>query len=237
MRRMYAQSELEKIIKNYINENGKDWDLTLKSLSATSISVKSINVLSEDGEHYCPIDYDYQDADDHRLVILDNVHIANDLGVENIDVSGSIKGTEIVEQMSGYSYDGTNKNADFTPIYVGVVKNGNKLTCVFFMSLTATTADYLGAPIGILQVPYSLNEKLKTFSLSGIDNLLDVKVVPFYSGYNTKKNVDFILQKYLSAGGVLLQPAIYVTGLTANTTYLFRYEVTFLLSENLASQE
>ena len=154
-----------------------------------------------------------------------------DIAPFDIAATGSITANSIIENMSGYNYVDTSVQADITPIYVGTVKNGNKLTCVWFMSLTATTTDYSGAKLGDLDLPSSVLAKLYPYSLSGIDNLLDARVIPMYYGYNTKIDANLILQKY--TGSIL--PRIYATGLTVGTTYLIRYEATFLLSDNLAS--
>lgn len=150
--------------------------------------------------------------------------------------TGEITAPSIIENMSGYSYDQSTKHADITPIYVGVVKNGNKVTAVFFMSLVATSSSYSGASFGNIHLPPELYDKVFPFSLSGINNLLDAKVIPAYYGYDTKIDTNLIMQKYGSNTTYLnLKPSVYATGLTVGTTYLMRYEVTFLLSDNLAS--
>lgn len=221
MRRMFSKPQIEAMIKAGASQEIID-ALQDDGVIGTALSGKA--------------DLEGNNEFTGNQSITGDVSATGDLSVTG-DISGDdITGNSIIENMSGYSYDGSTKNNDFTPLYVGVVKNGNKLSCVFFMSFTPSVADYSGAPMGILKLPVNLNSKLVTFTLSGIENLLDAKVVPFYSGYNVKKNIDLILQKYVGEK-VLLQPAIYGTGFNVGTTYLFRYEVTFLLSDNLIPQE
>lgn len=148
----------------------------------------------------------------------------------NVNINGNFTANSIVENMGGYSFVSKNIHADFTPIYVGAVKNGNKITCVWFFSIKPTENSYSGAKMGDINMPSSVLSKLYPFSLSGIDNLLDVKVVPLYSGYTQKIEGNLILQKF--NGSIL--PRLYINNLVVGTSYLLRYEVTFLLSDNLA---
>lgn len=147
--------------------------------------------------------------------------------------TGAITAPSIIEDMVGYSKDKPDM-PDFTTLYMGAVKNGNKLTLVWFISLTATQTGYSGEILPGIRVPKSLDSALVPFSLSGLDNLLDNKTVPLYSAYNQKVDSTMMIQKYTASLYLNIQPRIYVSGLTVNTTYLFRIEETFLLSDNLA---
>lgn len=143
---------------------------------------------------------------------------------------GEITAPSIVQTMgAGYSYL-NNPATDINAIYVGCVRNGNKLTAVWFMALTATDTTYSGAKLGDLNLPSEVLNKLYPFTLSGNDTLLDVKILPLFYEYNQKVDANLILQKYTGS----IVPRIYVSGLTVGKTYLMRYEATFLLSDNLA---
>ena len=50
-----------------------------------------------------------------------------DVELNSLDAVGLITGGEIVEKMSGYSFTQIN-DVEWSPIYAGIVKNGNKLT-------------------------------------------------------------------------------------------------------------
>ena len=226
MRRMFSQKQIQELVKAYIEENGQNWDLSFKS-----VTTKIINVLSDSGTSYCPIDYDYQDADDHRLVILDNVQVSGDLSVSgDLAVSGDITGNSIIENMSGYSFNTTDKSSEIELSYVGAVKTGNKIT--FAIAGTASLSDSYVSTIGTMTIPAEIGEKLYPMISNYIANgPLGLTVV----GYTSNINKTYALQK-ISDTAIKFVLLGLDTGLSPDTDYSFRFEVTFLLSENLAPQ-
>ena len=158
-----------------------------------------------------------------------NVSIDGDL-----QVNGSISGDEIVENMSGYKIGEPITLDGLTKSYVGVVKNGNKITLVWFYYLTATKADYIGQIFDTILIPKSIGNKIVPINVSPFDNMVDCKVIPMYSAYASHKDANGVLLKFNYSNDYdNIQPRIYISGLTVGTTYAFRYEATFLLSDSL----
>lgn len=168
-----------------------------------------------------------------HLIVYYGDGTSQDLGAilqGNVNIDGNLTANSIIENMNGYIYNRENIGNDLTPIFVSAVKNGNKLTCVWFLSLIATKENYSAQSFGDITMPDNILIRLVPFSLSGINNLLDVKVIPLYSEYNTKIDANLILQKYTHS----IVPKLYANGLTIGTKYLLRYEVTMLLNDSLA---
>ena len=144
-------------------------------------------------------------------------------------------GGPIIEGMSGYSFD-QNTGAgslNWTPIYVGAVKNGNKITLVVFGTYTYATGDS-SAKLGDFVIPSEIGAKLYPYTIGGETRMLDKKEISFYSTRSASKAVSM---EIIKNSGTKLEVTIIdpnYDSLVDGTTYSFRYEVTFLLSENLA---
>lgn len=144
--------------------------------------------------------------------------------------TGEISGPSILELMSGYSF--TKVSGKVTLNYAGVTKTGNKITFVVsgkYESDTATST-YTTIQVGRFDIPASIGAKLYNNSLSYLDNRM---ALVFTSLYSTK-NLIFLVQKNNNAQ-IEFQITTGEVSLDANTPYYFRNEVTFLLSDNLAS--
>ena len=122
---------------------------------------------------------------------------------ENLAVGGKITGGEIVETMTGYSYSGTE---EATMVYVSICKNGNKLTMVLFGTYTSDGVD-ADIGLGYFDIPASVGAQPKN------------AVADILKGSNTRV---FVNIKELDTAS-----------LSSGSTYIFRIEATFLLSENL----
>ena len=217
MRRMYSESELRAFIRNH----GTD---VVQSLVGKDINV---NEITSKG-------------------ILNNGEMANngDLTVFGDIIGRKINGTEIVELMSGYSFiiqqTGIDENLSLDVLYAGAVKNGNKLTLSLFMkvkrtgSLTKTYLDYALAFV----IPKSVGDKIYPYNLSGL-NVVDCQQLQFAKTYYSFVSKNSFLQK----GGLVgdsynLWLQVYgMDSLELDTEHYCRYEVTFLLSDNLIPQE
>lgn len=175
-----------------------------------------------------------------HLIVSYNDGTTNDLGAifsgsvnisGNLSVSGSISGNEIVENMAGYSFDIVTV-FEWDDIYVGAVKNGNKLTLVVFGEYTKRTESYAGN-LGYFTLPQAVADKIIPYSLGTFTDVVDTKISNFYDDIGSSVPINLSLRK---ANPTQLMLAIRdPQNLTADTTYLFRYEVTFLLGTNLAS--
>ena len=132
--------------------------------------------------------------------------------------------------MAGYNF--TKHTAlNWTPIFCGAVKNGNKITFVAFGTYTPTGAE-TDARIGSFGTPSDVGSKIYPYEIGSSPDNVDNKVVPFFSD---RTNYVSLPMEFIKVSNNRFDCYIRnVSTLTANTTYFFRYEVTFLLSDNLA---
>ena len=155
-----------------------------------------------------------------------NASLALKANLSGANFTGAITSPSIIEDMTGYSW--TNGSTAVVPTYSGVVKNGNKVTFVIAGTITPPTISTL-YELGIFTIPAELYNKLYPIQSSDIaypDIALMVSYANKVNGYGTVEKVT----------GNKLRFQVYVTSAaTANQTYYFRVEVTFLLSDNLAS--
>lgn len=160
--------------------------------------------------------------------IANTGNIAN---IGDIGTTGKITGGEIVENMSGYSYQAATPVAEVTQVvtYIGAVKNGNKLTVV--MAKTVERTDNVDAgfvTLGYINIPKAVGDKLYPV----LGNWLSMQLIYCGSGYNTGVSLPGLCIKNTDQQ---LRFNLYnINSLTLNTTYYVRFEVTFLLSENVA---
>ena len=149
--------------------------------------------------------------------------------------TGAITSPSIIENMSGYScvVAGGGENYEHTPIYVGIVKTGNKLTVALFFAFTKKGTYDGGHNLVRINIPKEVRDKLIPFSVGGND-YLDVKKGVAVSTISIAdiKDVTLYATKNELLCGIFL--AIRDWGsLTNDTQYLIRYELTFLLSNSL----
>ena len=166
--------------------------------------------------------------------------ITSKLSIENdvLEIDGAVNadkitGDEIVENMSGYSATiGTHTNVTLDNVYTSVVKNGNKLTIVTAVNVKRT-ASVTGDPLLMsVTLPNDIMSKLYPTTISG-NQFLDNKVINAWKDDSNYVGMASFIRKESKVNVYANQAAINL--LTANTTYYYRYEVTFLLSDNLIS--
>lgn len=140
----------------------------------------------------------------------------------------------VVEVMAGYAFTQLPQQYGTLSVsYAGAVKNGNKLT----LAVAGTyekASDGSNEAIGRFTIPLNVNAKLFPFYITGIGNVLEFKSVGFVDTSNgaiLSPTLRLIKNQYGSLN-IYIQA---VHGLTTGHTYYFRYEVTFLLSDNLAA--
>ena len=224
MRRMYSESELRK----FIQEHGVDVVASLlgKDISVEGITSKGI-------------------ANTGGLANIGDVAISGDLIVQgegkgNISASGKITGGEIVENMSGYSFNPQTKaNITITPIFVSAAKNGNKLSQVYFGKLNRSgdvSNDFI--TLGYFRVPKNVGSKIVPTPISGQNGAINSKTIQAFSAANTKVDLNCLVikQEYDDYDSI----SIYIynmSSLTLSTDYQIRLEMTYLLGENFVSQE
>lgn len=150
-------------------------------------------------------------------------HLLNgDLNVNgNITATGNI--TEIEE---GYTYTMPTMSG-LSLNYAGVSKIGNRLTFAIAGTLAKAAGQGSNMGIGSFTIPAEIANLLYPNSLGALDN----KLVPFFNGTTTYKD---LCTRVAKSANTLFMTVYSIYDLTDGQTYEFRYEVTFLLSENLA---
>lgn len=153
------------------------------------------------------------------------------------DFTGGITAPNILETMSGYSFNKTTKaNITNTLIYVGASKTGNKLTLVIFGSLNRSdtvSGDFIS--LGNFIIPTPVYSKIYPTALGSIANAVYSANIRLFDSPATSTTKNLIIVKDNSGGVNRLTPYLYlVNSLTASTDYQYRLEITFLLGDNLA---
>ena len=154
----------------------------------------------------------------------------------NVNVDGNFTGNSIIENMSGYSIikGAPPTNATYNFLYGGIVKNGNKLTCACALIVNSTSGieGITAMHICDFIVPTNIASKLYEIDLGTTKNCLGASnSVPFYQGSLSFKNSIMV---YVKRDATHIRCLCYPTEkLEANTNYLLRFEITFLLSDNM----
>ena len=175
-----------------------------------------------------------------KLLATKNVVIVGDIDVTgDVDVAGDIDaekitGDEIVEKMSGYNASvGTTTNFTIEKVYIGACKNGNKLTLVVAMNVTKTDTgnDF---DLATITIPSSVGAKLYPTQLGDQPYLsfLDFKKIQMVD-----EDLSIISQDgyvYKNSNTSLAFSIKNSDNMTTNKKYYVRYEVTFLLSDDIA---
>ena len=206
MRRMYSVQELSEIVSAVVGQKIEDGSFDEVVAGAVDDYLT---------EH--PVD----------ITALEGL----DISVGSLDATGLVTGGEIIEKMSGYSAVGVQFSAE-TLVYVGVVKNGNKITFVIFAKFNESTITGSNKTLVRFTIPSAIGAKLYPYTIGASENILDDKVVPAFSAIATKADVYCSIYK---ASNVTLDFNVNIQNLTAETNYIFRWETTFLLDDNLVA--
>lgn len=192
----------------------------------------------ETGEYYIAsgdAKYIYSDTLTVSGLLVDGESAINgDLTVFGDIIGRQITGTEITELMSGYSFTNpTSTGVIFENIYASVVKTGNKLTFVISLDVTKTQSEVDNNPLfGSFTIPQEIHNKLIP-SQVGTLSYLDNRIIQFYSsGGEYITRIGYIKKQQNNIIGFVIN----IATLVVDTKYHCRYEATFLLSENLASE-
>ena len=205
MRRMYSEQELSKIIKEVFDAEVADgeFDETIADYVDAYLVEHPVDITALEGQ---------------------------DVELNSLDATGLITGGEIVEKMSGYAFAQSWTGLVLT--YVGVVKNGNKVTFVIAGQFDGETGveAYGTKTIGSFAIPSSVGSKLypdsdtrlayiKTITFTSIYNNAEIVV---YIGKNNDTNISF----YFATKDAI----------ASDYAGKFRIEATFLLSDNLVGE-
>lgn len=176
------------------------------------------------------------DASQHLIANFNN-GTTNDLGAifnGNVNISGNFTANSIIENMNGYSFEINSQaiNKGFSAVYASIVKNGNKLTAVFFGNFTLNASTDASPTLCYFRMPTSVANKLIPYSGS----VLMYKRIDFYKNLvGTPIPTNCVIAKTTENDGFYIYFRNLTTSITDNDSYNFRIEVTFLLSENMAS--
>lgn len=151
----------------------------------------------------------------------------------NVNVDGNFTANSIIENMSGYSFETLTKtNAQIVTTYAGIVKNGNKVTfaCSGTIQISGDIAGW-NCPLGRFHFPQEIGLKLYPTILGGI-SALSFGSLALFKTYTENIEVPCLIIK---DSNYAFTPNIYqLNKINVDTPYLFRFEITFLLSDNLA---
>lgn len=176
----------------------------------------------------------YETLADGDATFTGDVGIGGDLEVTG-DISGDkISGNEIIENMTGYAFG----SSELDCIYAGVVKNGNKITFVIFGTYTHT--DNSAKTVGRFTIPSDVGAKLYPYTAGELSNVLSQNELCMFEDSSLTSVAKKVKVEMLKVSNVRLDiniRNISSAGFTENSTYIFRYEQTYLLSDNLISNE
>ena len=161
-----------------------------------------------------------------------DTELAKKANLSGATFTGAITSPSIIEIMSGYSFIAGTMPAGITMTltYAGVCKNGNKITFVLAGKATRTGNVTDNIEPGFFRVPQEILSKLYNTVIGGI-SALDFGIVYFYKSYSQGVNVPVLTFK--SSDSVYQRVYGVNFYLDLDTEYGFRYEKTFLLSDNL----
>lgn len=158
-----------------------------------------------------------------------------DIAPKDVTSSGNITGNSIIENMTGYSFvKSSNENFTYEYIYAGIVKNGNKLTLALALNLTLTgSASTYTIMLGHFGLPSNVLARLYPTQVGG-SNFLSLKVEHAHQTLD-----DYVeIRPFVQKGDTQINIASRILStFTPNVARYIRLEFTFLLSDNLASEE
>ena len=154
-----------------------------------------------------------------------------DIACNNLSASGLISGNEIIENMTGYSWtQGTPANVSLSKVYVGAVKNGNKLTLVVSYKLTPSVANPF-VHLGSFIIPSNVGNKIFPVQVGSSLIVVSNKVTLTGNSYS-----DIIEELYFITHNSATSLEFYLStpaSLIVDKEYYVRIESTISLSESL----
>lgn len=196
-------------------------------------NLKPVTSFAINANQHLIVNYGDGTTQDLGAIFSGNVNINGTLKANVVDGT-KVTGNEIVEKMSGYSFNKTASTSDFelSYNYASACKTGNKITFAIFGSLKRLSESLLSnVRLGIFNIPSTIGEKLYPIQLSGI-NTLGTILTNFANGITTKNEHSLSAFKMSNTQiGVFLYD---FSTFEVGTNYTFRFEMTFLLNGNMA---
>lgn len=173
-----------------------------------------------------------------HLIVYYGDGTSQDLGAilqGNVNIDGNLTANSIIENMSGYSI--SDKNANVTFNYAGVVKNGNKLTIALFFNFKLSEDLNVNIPFTIcnINLPLDVANKLETTAIEGVQNIVNNQKQVVNYALNDMQEANLITYRYGQSLVINLSPL--ETPMLATRNYIARVEMTFLLSDNMVAQQ
>lgn len=164
-----------------------------------------------------------------------DAQLATKASLSGATFTGSIKAPEVLELMSGYGFDNSTLSSGITPVYIGAVKTGNKLTLVWCVSFAKTASTPNNIRFGRITVPVSISQKIAVLPDDQYNRCALITCPIFdQDDYSTPSATKYSAIEVSQNGGWLQAGINQVQDLTNDKTYYIRVEVTFLLSDSLA---
>lgn len=232
------QNQLKPLLIRYRDKKvGEKHEVSLYgNIEVINVYYKFRIITNNEGEQLT-INVEFEEKTDEYDNKYWDIKTATILLTTNVDIKGDLTANSIIEKMNGYAFQDIQTDHAWDPIYASVVKNGNKLTFCVFGSIVVSAEDTGNADICQFTLPSEVLSKLIPYELTSLSILenrnisyqastYDLVVAPMLiTKFNT--GINFRLGKLQ-----LLPNSQYGTG-----RYYFRIEQTFLLSDNLVSNE
>ena len=197
--------------------------------------VKQVSGFSIDASQHLIATFNDGTTTDLGAIFSGNITVSGNLTVTGGISGNAITGDSIIENMTGYTYVAPSAvaNLEIEMIYAGVAKTGNKITFAVAMNITRRDTVASNQSMGTFNIPSAVGNKLFPTTICGY-NYLDIRMIACAKAGWDVTEINALAQKW-SATAIGLQ--IGTTGINTldlDTKYYCRYELTFLLSENLA---
>lgn len=158
----------------------------------------------------------------------------------NVNIDGNLTANSIVENMpsSKYYLGDVSSGSNIALTYVGVCKNGNKITFVVAGTAKRPTGTSWGEFTTLksieFRIPASVGSKIYTMGAGGGNTIVAGKKISALYSFNKYATLNTTMTK--NTNNISLTLTIYGTSddiFDEEKDYGFRYEETFLLSDNL----
>lgn len=238
MRRMYSEQELTRIIGEVFDQKLESGalDSSISDAVDAYLVEHPVDITALEGQTIAPAVVNAATSISAPAISSSgDITATGDISADDIAASGNITGNSIIENMSGYSLS----EYDFTHMsnaYVGVVKNGNKITfALSFDFEIATQGEYQRERIARFVVPLAIYNALVASNFAGLYDVVTIGEITAFTGVTAKIKESFYIQKSVIDGAYVLSFILMTDQMSLETSYKIRLEQTFLLGENLVT--
>lgn len=196
--------------------------------------IKQVTGFSINASQHLIVSYNDSSTTDLGAIFNGNISISGNITATGSISAPAITGDSIIENMTGYSFSA---GTGWTAVFVGAVKNGNKLTLAIFGNTEFVGSVPSTVTLGDFTIPSNVGQKLYPYNIDG-SNVLSQKNTELFPNTNTSQiglPVSVVVTKLDNSHIRLYLMTNTQASLTTGKTYNFRHEITFLLSDNLAS--